>query len=75
MFGDMGHGFLLFMFGLYLCSRKKSILKNSKSSLRHLIKVRYLLTLMGFFAFYCGFIYNDFLSIPFNIFGSCYDPD
>ncbi len=28
---------------------------------------------MGFFALYCGVIYNDFLSLPLNLFGSCYD--
>ena len=28
---------------------------------------------MGFFAFYCGFMYNDFVSIPINFFESCYD--
>lgn len=35
--------------------------------------MRFLLILMGFFAFFSGFIYNDFASIPFNLFGSCYE--
>ena len=29
--------------------------------------------MMGFFATYCGFIYNDFISFPLNLFGSCYN--
>lgn len=28
---------------------------------------------MGFFAFYCGIIYNEYLSLSFNVFGTCYD--
>lgn len=37
------------------------------------LPIRFLFILMGFFAFYAGFIYNDFGSMPFNLFGSCYD--
>ena len=33
---------------------------------------RYLFLMMGIFAFFSGIIYNDFLSLPWNIFGSCY---
>lgn len=28
--------------------------------------------MMGFFSFFCGLVYNDFLGIPLKIFGSCY---
>lgn len=27
---------------------------------------------MGFFATYCGFVYNEFFAIPLNVFKSCY---
>ena len=71
MFGDIGHGLVLFLFAIYLCLFNDSIAK-SKSILKQMLFARYFLLLMGFFAVYCGFLYNDFLSIPFD-FGSCYD--
>jgi V-type H+-transporting ATPase subunit a len=43
-----------------------------------MVPFRYLVLMMGFFAFYCGCVYNEFLSIPTNFWGSCYervDPD
>jgi V-type H+-transporting ATPase subunit a len=43
------------------------------SPLKPLVEIRYLLTIMGFFAFYSGFIYNEFFAIPWNLFGSCYE--
>jgi V-type H+-transporting ATPase subunit a len=30
--------------------------------------------MMGFFAVYCGWIYNDFIGMNINVFGSCYKP-
>lgn len=30
---------------------------------------------MGFFAFYNGWIYNEFFAIPLDIFGSCYEDE
>lgn len=74
MFGDIGHGGLLFAFGLYLTLWEDEI-KKSNSALKPALKARYLLLLMGFFALFCGFMYNDFLSLPLNIFGSCYEND
>lgn len=29
--------------------------------------------MMGFFAFFCGFMYNDFVAFPIEFFDSCYD--
>lgn len=72
MFGDVLHGGLLFAFGLYLCLFKEKIEKD-KGMLAAILPGRYLLAFQGFFAFYCGFIYNDFTSIPLNIFGTCYE--
>ena len=71
MYGDIGHGLVLLIFSIYLCVFNDSISK-SKSILKPALFARYFLLLMGFFAVYCGLLYNDFLSIPFN-FHSCYD--
>jgi V-type H+-transporting ATPase subunit a len=68
MFGDIGHGFLLFLFGLYLLFNNDSL----QGTWKIFGRARYLLTFMGFFACFCGWMYNDFLSIPLNVFGSCY---
>ena len=71
MFGDIAHGAILLAFGTYLIwARQKS---GAVMSALH--PHRYLITLMGFFAMYCGFIYNDFMSLSLNLFGSCYNLD
>ncbi len=69
MFGDIAHGSVLFTFGLFLVFFNEKLKTTAFSAL---LSLRYLLTLMGFFAFYCGWIYNDFLGISFNLWGSCY---
>jgi len=71
MFGDIGHGALLLAFGVYLVWKKEEIEK-SKGLLAGVLPARYLFLLQGFFAFYAGIIYNDFMAVPFNLFGSCY---
>lgn len=43
-----------------------------RSVFKDLTPMRYMLILIGFFACYNGFIYNDFLSMGLNLFGSCY---
>lgn len=71
MFGDLGHGTILFFFGLYLIiSDSKN--RQEKNSLSILSPGRYLFTLMGFFAVFCGLIYNEIFAFSINFFGSCY---
>lgn len=70
MFGDIGHGGLLFLGGLFLVKKKDELMN---TGLAPLLSARYLFLLMGFFAFYCGIIYNDFFSLTFNFFGSCFE--
>mmetsp|Transcript_20061 Transcript_20061/g.17153 ORF Transcript_20061/g.17153 Transcript_20061/m.17153 type:complete len:172 (+) Transcript_20061:1363-1878(+) len=72
MFGDIGHGALLAIFGAYLCLANDSIAKDKTSLMNSLLPARYLLLLQGIFACYCGFIYNDMSSVPLNLFGTCY---
>ena len=71
MFGDIGHGAILFGFGLYMTF---GIPENTQNMVFKMLRPhRYIFTLMGFFSMYCGLIYNDFLSISLNLFGSCFD--
>ena len=71
MYGDIGHGLIVLLVAIYLCLFNEKISK-SKSILKNVLFARYFLLLMGFFAVYCGMLYNDFLSIPFDI-SSCYN--
>ena len=72
MFGDIGHGLMLFFFGLLMIFQKYKLAEISDIFII-VVPHRYLFAMMGFFSTYCGFIYNDFLSINLNLFGSCYD--
>ena len=69
MYGDIGHGFILTLAGAFL------LLKEQEWSARKLGEMeamafggRYLLFMMGIFAMYCGFIYNDMFALGLNIF-------
>lgn len=74
MFGDIGHGMLLLIAGIFLC-RKHATLKPNTQIYNHIIfKARYIIVLLGFFALYSGFIYNNLFSLPIGLFaGSCYN--
>lgn len=70
MFGDIGHGGLLLTIGIILTKSSDYLKANG---LEAFAEVRYLFLLMGLFAFYCGFIYNDFFSLPLKLFGTCFE--
>ena len=68
MFGDIGHGLIVFICGLILCLNKSRL---ENTILKRFLFARYFVLLLGFFAVFCGLLYNDFLSIPIY-FKSCY---
>jgi len=47
------------------------MLKNAGVGVAH--DHRYLVLMMGFFATYCGSVYNELFSIPFDLWGTCYE--
>eukprot|EP00397_Hematodinium_sp_SG-2012_P010818 GEMP01010944.1.p1 GENE.GEMP01010944.1~~GEMP01010944.1.p1 ORF type:complete len:857 (+),score=174.05 GEMP01010944.1:263-2833(+) len=73
MFGDVGHGTLLLIFGLWACCNAESI----KHEIPALYMARYLIAMMGFFALYAGLLYSDMFSVGLDLFGTrwvCEEP-
>lgn len=68
----MGHGGLLFLFCLYLTLFNGSIEKDKNHSINALLPLRHFLLMCGFFATFCGFVYNYYLAMSLNLQGSCY---
>jgi V-type H+-transporting ATPase subunit a len=67
MFGDIGHGTLLFAAGAYL------VWTHDTKNPGIFGVMRYFLFTNGLAALYCGIIYNEFFSMKLNLFKSCYD--
>jgi V-type H+-transporting ATPase subunit a len=65
MYGDVGHGMLLFLFGLYLVWKAEDF-----KSIGVLYNGRYMIVMMGFFGIYAGLMYNDFFSVGLSLFPS-----
>uniref|UniRef100_H2ZGZ1 V-type proton ATPase subunit a n=1 Tax=Ciona savignyi TaxID=51511 RepID=H2ZGZ1_CIOSA len=75
MFGDMGHGLLMFLFALYLVlSERKFLAKKPENEIFEMMfDGRYLILLMGIFSMYTGFLYNECFSRSINIFGTAWN--
>jgi len=75
MFGDIGHGFLMFLFGLMFVIKEKQYL--AKKDMGEIVGMafggRYMILLMGLFSLYVGLLYNECFSRSFNIFGTAWN--
>ncbi|XP_019415420.1 PREDICTED: V-type proton ATPase subunit a3-like isoform X1 [Lupinus angustifolius] len=79
MFGDWGHGICLLLAALYFIIKER---KFSSQKLGDILEMafggRYVILMMALFSIYTGLIYNEFFSIPFELFGPsayrCRDP-
>lgn len=72
MFGDVGHGLLMFLFALAMVlAENRPAVKTAQNEIwRTFFGGRYLLLLMGLFSVYTGFIYNECFSRATAIFPS-----
>eukprot|EP01120_Amphizonella_sp_Union-15-10_P005662 TRINITY_DN1704_c0_g1_i1.p1 TRINITY_DN1704_c0_g1~~TRINITY_DN1704_c0_g1_i1.p1 ORF type:complete len:851 (+),score=181.18 TRINITY_DN1704_c0_g1_i1:73-2625(+) len=71
MFGDVGHGLAMLIFAAFLIWKEKQWMGQKLNELiAMMFEGRYVLLLMSFFAIYAGLLYNEFLSVPINFFGS-----
>lgn len=72
MFGDLGHGLIMFLAALFLILKEKKLemIRNNSEIFQMFFTGRYVIVLMGLFSIYTGFIYNDVFSKSINFFGS-----
>ena len=68
MFGDIGHGFIMALFGAYLVLNEKKFAGAKGEMWGMVFGGRYMVLMMGCFSMFTGFMYNDIFSLPMDWF-------
>eukprot|EP00897_Mesotaenium_endlicherianum_P007882 jgi/Mesen1/7121/ME000369S06443 len=80
MFGDWGHGIVMLLASFWLISKEKKFANQKLGDIMEMaFSGRYVILLMSIFSIYTGLIYNEFFSVPFQLFAKsayvCRSPD
>lgn len=69
MFGDLGHGLLMLLVGVFLVIYEKKLSNVDNEIFNMVYAGRYCILLMSIFSIYTGILYNEVFSMPMTLFG------
>ncbi|OUM68953.1 hypothetical protein PIROE2DRAFT_38721, partial [Piromyces sp. E2] len=70
MFGDIGHGILMFLAALFVCIKEKQLALIDNEIFSMLFSGRYVILLMGAFSIFTGLVYNEMFAKPLSLFST-----